>query len=275
MRWSVLIFSVKALNLLALIGLLAMLRTLVQRPFLWAGSLTSRQATRIPLSSIGRSSGAQGLDCTARGRSTAGAGLLDDPEMVEAGGRAYVVNGCTYCHGEPGVEQATFYEGLNPPPDLRAVVTNIRPEQPFWVIKNGIKMTAMPSFGADNPAVGDKNIWAIVGFLKNLSSVSDKNFKARSTAHPGNIRCRDADQVWRLAANRVEDDLLHAMAENTHTRRPRRTRVNERARRCRRCRTTCDSTSLIFRTPPSNKKKQLCLWWRVDFDTLLALIASR
>jgi len=128
--------------------------------------------------------GAQGLDHTTCGRSTAG-GVLDDPEMVEAGGHAYVVNGCTYCHGEPGVEPATFSEGLNPPPDLRAMVTDIRPEELFWVIKNGVKMTAMPSFGADNPPMRDKNIWAIVAFLKKLSSVSDENFKAWSAAPPG------------------------------------------------------------------------------------------
>ena len=40
-------------------------------------------------------------------------------------------------------------------------------------------MTAMPSFGAVNPPVRDKNVKAIVAFLKKLlSSVSDKNFKA-------------------------------------------------------------------------------------------------
>ncbi len=113
------------------------------------------------------------------------AGLFDDPAMVTAGGLAYTKAGCTYCHGEPGVEPATFSEGLNPPPDLRAVVTDLRPGEIFWVIKNGIKMSAMPSFGGNNPPMRDKNIWAIVAFLKKLSSVSDKNFKAWSTAPPG------------------------------------------------------------------------------------------
>jgi hypothetical protein len=122
------------------------------------------------------------------------AGLLDDPAMVQAGGLAYSKNGCTYCHGEPGVEPATFSEGLNPPPDLRAVVTDIRPEELFWVIKNRIKMTAMPSFGADNPPMRDKNIWAIVAFLKKLS-------RRGARPRPGNIR--------RLAADQAGIDLLH------------------------------------------------------------------
>jgi mono/diheme cytochrome c family protein len=106
------------------------------------------------------------------------AGTLDDPAMIEAGALAYAKNGCADCHGEPGVQSATFSEGLNPPPDLRKVITDRRPEELFWVIKNGIKMSAMPGFGMDKPPVRDHEIWAMVAFLSKLSSVSDKNFKA-------------------------------------------------------------------------------------------------
>jgi mono/diheme cytochrome c family protein len=105
------------------------------------------------------------------------AGLMGDPAMVQAGALAFAKNGCVNCHGEPGVQSAKFAEGLTPPPDLRKVVTDRSPEALFWVIKHGIKMTGMPSFGVDKPPVDDKNIWAIVAFLKNLSSVSDANFK--------------------------------------------------------------------------------------------------
>ncbi len=106
------------------------------------------------------------------------AGLLDDAAAVQAGALAYVRNGCTDCHGEPGVESAKFSEGLNPTPDLRKVVNHRTPEELFWVIKNGIKMTAMPSFGVDKPPMRNHTIWAIVAYLGKLSSVSDANFKA-------------------------------------------------------------------------------------------------
>jgi cbb3-type cytochrome oxidase cytochrome c subunit len=105
-------------------------------------------------------------------------GVLDDPAVVQAGAVVYAKNGCTNCHGEPGVESAKFSEGMNPPPDLRKVVIERTPEELFWVIKNGIKMSAMPSFGIDKPPVLNKNIWAVVAYLKKLSSVSDPNFKA-------------------------------------------------------------------------------------------------
>jgi len=105
-------------------------------------------------------------------------GLLDDAAAVQAGALAYARNGCTDCHGQPGVESAKFSEGLTPPPDLRKVVNHRTPEVLFWAIKNGIKMTAMPSFGVDKPPVRDHTIWAIVAYLRKLSSVSDANFKA-------------------------------------------------------------------------------------------------
>jgi mono/diheme cytochrome c family protein len=110
---------------------------------------------------------------------------LGDPTMVQAGARAYTENGCTSCHGGPGVQPTKFSEGLNPAPNLKAVINDLQPEQVFWVIRNGIKMTGMPSFGADKPPVSDQAIWTIVAFLKKLSSVSDDDFKAWTAAQPG------------------------------------------------------------------------------------------
>jgi mono/diheme cytochrome c family protein len=112
---------------------------------------------------------------------------IDDPAAVRAGARAFATRGCVNCHGGPGVEWAKFSEGLRPdPPDLKDVVSDREPRQLFWVIKNGIKMTGMPSFGAIE--VPDQEIWSIVSFLKKLPSVSDADFKAWSEAAPGASR---------------------------------------------------------------------------------------
>ena len=75
---------------------------------------------------------------------------LDDPAVVEAGARAFATRGCVNCHGGPGVKWAKFSEGLNPsPPDLKEVAPGLEARELFWVIKNGINMTGMPSFAAD------------------------------------------------------------------------------------------------------------------------------
>jgi hypothetical protein len=66
------------------------------------------------------------------------------------------------------------------PPDLKEIVNERTPSELFWVIKNGINMTGMPSFGAIE--VPDQEIWSIAGFLKKLPSVSEADFKAWSAA---------------------------------------------------------------------------------------------
>ena len=102
---------------------------------------------------------------------------LDNPANIQAGARAFQARGCWNCHGGPGVEWAKFSEGLRPdPPDLKDVVNDRRPNELFWVIKNGINMTGMPSFGKIE--VPDQEIWTIVAFLKKLPSVQDDEFKA-------------------------------------------------------------------------------------------------
>jgi mono/diheme cytochrome c family protein len=102
---------------------------------------------------------------------------LDDPAVVQAGAHAFSERGCVNCHGGPGVKWAKFSEGLNPdPPDLKEIANERAPQQLFWVIKNGINMTGMPSFGAIE--VSDHEIWTIVAFVKKLPTVSDDDFKA-------------------------------------------------------------------------------------------------
>lgn len=108
---------------------------------------------------------------------------LDDPAMARAGAREFAQRGCVGCHGAPGVQWAKFSEGLSPsPPDLKDVVGSLQPRELFWVVKNGINMTGMPSFGV--VGVPDPEIWSIVAFLKKLPTVSDADYKAWSEAPP-------------------------------------------------------------------------------------------
>jgi mono/diheme cytochrome c family protein len=102
---------------------------------------------------------------------------LDDPETVRVGARAFLERGCTNCHGAPGVNWQKFSEGMNPdPPDLKEIAHEREPAQLFWVVKNGVKMTGMPSFGAIG--VDDKEIWSIAAFIRKLPNVSEGDFKA-------------------------------------------------------------------------------------------------
>jgi mono/diheme cytochrome c family protein len=102
---------------------------------------------------------------------------LSEPARIQDGARAFAQRGCVNCHGAPGASWAKFSEGLKPsPPDLKEIAPQAEPGQVFWVIKNGIRMTAMPSFGAIE--VPDAEIWSMVAFIKALPSVTDEQFKA-------------------------------------------------------------------------------------------------
>ena len=93
-----------------------------------------------------------------------------DTTMVQAGAKAYASFGCANCHGAPGIKWLKYSEGLHPdPPDLKEVAGELSPAQLFWVIKNGINMTGMPSFGAIE--VPDREIWTIVAFVKNAERI--------------------------------------------------------------------------------------------------------
>jgi mono/diheme cytochrome c family protein len=101
---------------------------------------------------------------------------LENADIVHAGARAFAARGCANCHGAPGVNWQKFSEGLQPdPPDLKDVVKEREPKELFWVVKNGIKMTAMPSFGAIGAE--DNEIWSIVAFIRKLPTVSETDFK--------------------------------------------------------------------------------------------------
>lgn len=72
---------------------------------------------------------------------------------------------CSTCHGGPGISPDELSKGLFPaPPEFYKSDDMPKPAEAFWVIKNGIKFTAMPAFG---PTHDDRKIWAITDFVIN------------------------------------------------------------------------------------------------------------
>jgi mono/diheme cytochrome c family protein len=165
-------------TLLAFIGALAILCVIVAAGFFFGGfynvaaTVDDPPSVKSALAYIRQAS-------IMRHATDAPPSSLDDPAMVQAGARAFSERGCAGCHGAPGVNWAKFSEGLRPyPPDLKELVDQRKPQELFWVIKHGIHMTGMPSFGLIE--VPDREIWTIVAFVKKLPSVSEADFKAWS-----------------------------------------------------------------------------------------------
>ncbi len=108
---------------------------------------------------------------------------FNDAANVQAGARQFAEHGCANCHGAPGVNWAKYSEGLHPdPPDLKEVVSDRTPAQLFWVIKNGVNMTGMPSFAL--AGAKDDDIWKIVAYLKKLPGISEADYKAWTAPPP-------------------------------------------------------------------------------------------
>ena len=106
---------------------------------------------------------------------------LTDQAVIQAGAKAYVAAGCVNCHGGPGAPNVNkwqkFSEGMHPfPADLKETATELTAPQIFFVVKNGIKFTGMPSFGSEG--VSDHDIWTIAAFVKKWPAITDADFKS-------------------------------------------------------------------------------------------------
>lgn len=100
---------------------------------------------------------------------------LTDPKLVEEGFVHYHAM-CEDCHLAPGMDSSETRAGLSPqPPVLADVVPHRTPAELFWVIKNGIRMSAMPAWGVTHD---DQKIWALVAFIEQLPKTTAAQYQA-------------------------------------------------------------------------------------------------
>ena len=109
---------------------------------------------------------------TVRARGTQ-APPLNDPKLIVSGGADYGEM-CAGCHLQPGVKDVLLRTGMYPqPPDLTKLKRS-DPTQTFWIIKHGLKMSAMPAWGATHD---DQEIWALVAFLQQLPRLTAAQYQ--------------------------------------------------------------------------------------------------
>jgi len=107
---------------------------------------------------------------------------LDDPKLIQKGAGQYAAM-CVECHLAPGKGKSELREGLYPePPNLSKA--EVEPDEAFWVIKHGIKMTAMPAWGTTHD---DDTIWSMVAFLQKLPKMTPAEYKAMVAKAPPDL----------------------------------------------------------------------------------------
>jgi mono/diheme cytochrome c family protein len=96
----------------------------------------------------------------------------DQPAKIE-GAVGHFAEHCAACHGAPGTKPTEAMEGMYPqPPSLSEASKRYTAGELFWVLKNGIKMSGMPSMASD----GDEMLWSTVAFLQKLPGMSDEQY---------------------------------------------------------------------------------------------------
>ena len=98
---------------------------------------------------------------------------LDDATLI-AKGAAHYAEMCTGCHLAPGMADTELRQGLYPVAPKLAEIPSRSPAQQFWIIKHGIKFTAMQAWGLTHD---DGIVWAIVAFVQKLPKMSPEEYQ--------------------------------------------------------------------------------------------------
>jgi mono/diheme cytochrome c family protein len=105
---------------------------------------------------------------------------LSDPKRIAAGAGLYNEM-CSGCHLGPGLERTELSQGLYPAAPEFARGDDLSLAQQFWVIKHGVKLSAMPAWGKTH---NDQLIWDMVAFLQALPKMSPEKYKATVASAP-------------------------------------------------------------------------------------------
>lgn len=109
-----------------------------------------------------------------RARGIAPPADLTSPSRIASGAGLYA-NLCTGCHLAPSMKKTDLSRGLYPKPPQLAYGNDLTPAQQFWILKHGIKLTAMPSWGRTH---SDEELWDIVAFLKKMPDLDAAQYQA-------------------------------------------------------------------------------------------------
>ena len=115
-----------------------------------------------------------------RARGIAPPADLNSPGRIAAGAGLYSEM-CSSCHLGPGVERSELSQGLYPQAPELTRAGNLSAAEQFWIIKHGVKLSAMPAWGKTHP---DPLIWDMVAFVRHLPGMSPAEYKRLAASAP-------------------------------------------------------------------------------------------
>lgn len=117
---------------------------------------------------------------TVRARGITPPSDLASPQRIAVGAGLYTEM-CSGCHLGPGVEKSEMSQGLYPQAPELAKTQDLSAAQQFWIIKHGVKLSAMPAWGKTHP---DPLIWDMVAFVRELPGMSPEEYKRLVASAP-------------------------------------------------------------------------------------------
>ena len=124
---------------------------------------------------------------------------LADPERVRRGAGNYAAM-CVNCHLSPEAPDSEIRKGLYPtPPNLSEKPTSPPSRdaaRDFWIIKHGIKMSAMPAWGKTHT---DEQMWNMTAFIRKMPGMTAAQYQALGGKPP-----------------EEDEDHMHAGTEEGH-----------------------------------------------------------
>jgi len=117
--------------------------------------------------------------------------LPEDPQSIVEGANRYA-RLCATCHLAPGMPKSDVRAGLYPHPPSLEQQAPADPRRTFWIIKHGIKMSAMPAWGR---TLSDRDIWQLVAFVRTLPGLTAESYRRLLWAP----NCAPSPSIGRLA----------------------------------------------------------------------------
>lgn len=105
---------------------------------------------------------------------------LASPKRIATGAGLYAEM-CSQCHLAPGMAPTEISQGLYPSAPELARDQELGAKGQFWVIKHGIKLTAMPAWGKTHD---DELIWDMVAFVRGLPRMSAEQYRTTVASAP-------------------------------------------------------------------------------------------
>lgn len=114
---------------------------------------------------------------------------LSDSKRLATGAGLYAEM-CSGCHLTPGMEKTEISQGLYPQAPELSKPSRRSPAEQFWMIKHGVKLTAMPAWGKTH---NDTLIWDMVAFIRQLPKLSAAQYEdaVRSAPEDHDTMMRD------------------------------------------------------------------------------------